>query len=443
MPIKASLNQQLLRDAYTDWEGIYLDRAARQIDTNNETRRKTQEDLEQKQLRDYNFGKLKADQMSKLVVSSESPHQGVQDYLQMMSGQLVDRQSDLINLYQDGQIDSTQFAAQTAKLQAQVPQIKGFVTQLDTGLGLYSTGLAQKSLSKAMSPDDDYLWKAITEGKGEFGMDENNVLVYQGKTDNGEDFSFPANKLNQMPMPFLKVDSFEQNTLPLAVNLAKPVDTQLPDGTWSKQSMSVADPRFKESIRASFDSFLENNGGELALRSLAADHAGYTRERINTLMHSGEFEGPDGETYANKLEYEMEQDWLASAADQYQNFVTEQFNAQMENQRLQQEKNQIALMNAQNQRNMGRTEKERKRFESASHLRKLPPPTLKDSWKWLEGTGWRVVTQKGKSYLIQGRDQDTAVELTPEQINDPNRLAQVFAGRAYNLSPDIIKFNYN
>jgi len=443
MPIKASLNHQLLRHAYTDWQGVYLDKAARELDTNRENQRKLQEDLEQKKLRDYTFGKLKADQMSKLMVSSESQHQGVQDYLQMMGGQLVDRQSDLINMYQAGNLDSTQFAAESAKLQAQVPQIKGFVTQLDAGLGLYSTGLAQKNLSKAMNPDDDALWRAITDGKGEFKMDDNNILVYQGKTENGDDFSFPANKLNQMPMPFLEVNSFKENTLPIAIKLATPVETKLPDGTWTKQSMGIDDPRFKETIRASFDTFLDNNGGELALRSLAADHAGYTRERINTLLHTGEFEGPDGESYANQLEYEMEQDWLAATGQQYQNYVTSQFNAQMENQRLQQQKNQIALINAQTQRNVGRTGKEREAYRAVSFLKQLPPPTLKDSNKWLEGTGWRVITQKGKSYLIQGRNQDTAVELTPEQINDPNRLAQVFAGKAYNVSPDLLQFNYN
>ena len=195
MPIKASLNTQLLQSAMTDWNGIYMDRAARQIDTDRETRRKIQQDAEQKELRDYTYGKLKSEQMSKLVVSSESKHEGVQNYLQHMSGQLVDRQSDLINMYQDDKIDSTQFAAETAKLQAQVPQIKGFITQLDTGLGIYSSGLAQQSLSKAMSKEDDYLWKAITDGQGEFGMDDNNVLVYHGKTENGDPFSFPANKL--------------------------------------------------------------------------------------------------------------------------------------------------------------------------------------------------------------------------------------------------------
>jgi len=441
MPIKASLNHQLLRHAYTDWQGVYLDKAARELDTNRENQRKLQEDLEQKKLRDYTFGKLKADQMSKLMVSSESQHQGVQDYLQMMGGQLVDRQSDLINMYQAGNLDSTQFAAESAKLQAQVPQIKGFVTQLDAGLGLYSTGLAQKNLSKAMNPDDDALWRAITDGKGEFKMDDNNILVYQGKTENGDDFSFPANKLNQMPMPFLEVNSFKENTLPIAIKLATPVETKLPDGTWTKQSMGIDDPRFKETIRASFDTFLDNNGGELALRSLAADHAGYTRERINTLLHTGEFEGPDGESYANQLEYEMEQDWLAATGQQYQNYVTSQFNAQMENANLQQQK-----FNAErNKLPQFKTQGAADRYKKKQILESFPPPTLENSHIWLEGTGWRITHDKKTNtpYLIKGNNQKTARKLTPEQLANPDRLARVFAGLAYEMGPSQVQFNYN
>ena len=449
MPIKASLNTQLLQSAMTDWNGIYMDRAARQIDTDRENRRKIQEDAEQRELRDYTYGKLKAEQMSKLVVSSESKHGGTQDYLQHMSGQLVDRQSELINMYQDDKIDSTQFAAETAKLQAQVPQIKGFVNQLDTGLGIYSTGLAQQSLSAAMSKEDDYLWKAITDGQGEFGMDKNNVLVYQGKTENGDDFSFPANKLNQMPMPMLKVDSFAENTLPIAIELAKPVDTELPDGTWVKRSMGLQDPRFKETIRGSFDNFLKKNGGELALRSLAADHAGYTNERISSMLNSGTYEGPDGEEYANQLEYEMEQDWLATSADQYQNYITKQFDGPIYNAQTQRMQAETNRRNSYNQTQSGRTKGERQAYQAINYLKKLEPPTdVNNLNKWLSNKSskdnWKVVPHKksGKHYLVNGRDEDTAIELTEDVLKDSNKLAQLLAGVVWNVGPQLYEFKY-
>ena len=442
MPIKASLNTQLLQSAMTDWNGIYMDRAARQIDTDRETRRKIQQDAEQKELRDYTYGKLKSEQMSKLVVSSESKHEGVQNYLQHMSGQLVDRQSDLINMYQDDKIDSTQFAAETAKLQAQVPQIKGFITQLDTGLGIYSSGLAQQSLSKAMSKEDDYLWKAITDGQGEFGMDDNNVLVYHGKTENGDPFSFPANKLNQMPMPMLKVDSFAENTLPVAIELAKPISQDLPDGTWVKQSIGLQDPRFKESIRGCFDNFLKKNGGELALRSLAADHAGYTNERISGLLNSGSYEGPDGEEYANQLEYEMEQDWLASAADQYQSYITKQFDGPMYNA-------QTARINAlkQQQRGVAGTEKERDKYKNINYLRSLPAPTPQNIKSWVEYNpgGWEIGQGKDGGTVIarfNNKGETQGYDIPPEVLNNPAELAKFLAKYIYNIGPADYRFNY-
>ena len=442
MPIKASLNTQLLQSAMTDWNGIYMDRAARQIETDRENRRKIEEDAEQKELRDYTYGKLKADQMSKLVVSSESKHQGVQNYLQHMSGQLVDRQSQLIDMYKDDKIDSTQFAAETAKLQAQVPQIKGFVTQLDTGLGIYSTGLAQKSLSKAMSKEDDYLWKAITDGRGEFAMDDNNILVYQGKTENGDDFSFPANKLNQMPMPMLKVDSFAQNTLPIAIELAKPISQELPNGKWVKQSIGLEDPRFKETIRGSFDDFLKKNGGELALRSLAADHAGYTNERINVLLNSGTYEAPDGEEYANQLEYEMEQDWLASAADQYQSYITKQFDGPMYNA-------ETARINAlkQQQRGAVGTEKERFKYKNINYLRSLPPPTPQNINTWVEYNpgGWEIGQNEDGGTVIarfNNKGETQGFDIPPEILNNPAELAKFLAKHVYNVGPADYRFNY-
>ena len=176
MAIKGGINYGMLDKAMTDWNGIYMDRAARQIDLDIEAGYKKRQEAEQRKMRDMQYAQLKADQMNKLVVSSESPHKTAQDYAQMMSHHLVDRQASLVDKLEAGDIDSTQFAAESAKISGQVPQIKGFITQFDTGLGIYTSGLAQKSLSAAMSPQDDSLWKAIADGAGEFAMDENCLL---------------------------------------------------------------------------------------------------------------------------------------------------------------------------------------------------------------------------------------------------------------------------
>ena len=143
MAIKGGINYGLFQQAMTDWDGIYMDRAARQIDLDIEAQNKRNQVGEQRKMRDLQYAQLQAEQMKKLVVSSESPHKTAQNYAQMMSYNLVDRQAELVNQLEDGQLDSTQFAAESAKISGQVPQIKGFITQFDTGLGIYTAGLSK------------------------------------------------------------------------------------------------------------------------------------------------------------------------------------------------------------------------------------------------------------------------------------------------------------
>ncbi len=54
-------------------------------------------------------------------------------------------------------------------------------------------------------------FQAILDNRGSFGVDENNVLVFEGETagDPPVPFSIPANKLNQMPQPIGKLMTFK------------------------------------------------------------------------------------------------------------------------------------------------------------------------------------------------------------------------------------------
>ena len=61
MAIKGGINYGMLDKAMTDWNGIYMDRAARQIDLDIEAGYKKRQEAEQRKMRDmqYAIKKLK------------------------------------------------------------------------------------------------------------------------------------------------------------------------------------------------------------------------------------------------------------------------------------------------------------------------------------------------------------------------------------------------
>ena len=120
------------------------------------------------------------------------------------------------------------------------------------------------------------------------------------------------------------------------------------------------------------------------------------------------------------------------------------YNAQT--QRMQAETNR---RNSLLQQQSGRTKGEREAYQALNYLKNLAPPTdVNNLNKWLSNksskANWRVVPDKnsGKQYLINGRDQKTAIELTEDVLKDPNRLAQLLAGVVWNVGPQLYEFKY-
>ena len=165
MAVRSSINTQYApgQNPYDTY--VSLDSAAKDIDANIERGQKTQERAEQKALREMQLAEIKSKKMAGLMVSSETEFEPLQSYMQDMSRNLVDKYSGLVSQLEKGEIDSTYFAAESAKLQGQVPQVKQMVDAISGTAGMYSEGLAQGTLSGAIPRDQEMYFQAILDNR--------------------------------------------------------------------------------------------------------------------------------------------------------------------------------------------------------------------------------------------------------------------------------------
>ena len=454
MAVRSSINTQYApgQNPYDTY--VSLDSAAKDIDADIERGIKNQERAEQTRLREMQLAEIKSKNMQGLMVSSETEFAPLQSYMQDMSRNLVDKYSSLVSQLEKGEIDSTYFAAESAKLQGQVPQVKSMVDAISATAGMYSEGLAQGTLSGAIPKDQEMYFQAILNNKGNFGMDDNNVLVFQGKTADGTPFSIPANKLNQMPQPIGKVEDFQALVLPTVQTLMKPEERNVGGRVVNASVIgpSADNPagsqEWQNGIAASFDTFLETYK-ENGLKSLAVDHSGYTIEEMNDALNSGMYEGDDGEEYSSRLEYEMEKKFTQIASENYvykesENFNQLQADSRRKTQQIQAMNAETSRINATNVKNQGNTEKERKNYRSAQYLsEQAPMPTRENIKTWGTGLpmGKKSIGEKnGKYYIVEGGE--AKYEIPDSTLDNPNELATLLSSQIYDIPAYSTKFNY-
>ena len=457
MAVRSSINTQYApgQNPYDTY--VSLDSAAKDIDADIERGIKNQERAEQTRLREMQLAEIKSKNMQGLMVSSETEFAPLQSYMQDMSRNLVDKYSGLVSQLEKGEIDSTYFAAESAKLQGQVPQVKGMVDAISATAGMYSEGLAQGTLSGAIPKDQEMYFQAILNNKGNFGMDDNNVLVFQGETADGTPFSIPANKLNQMPQPIGKVEDFQALVLPTVETLMKPEERNVGGRVVNASVIgpSADNPagsqEWQNGIAASFDTFLETYK-ENGLKSLAVDHSGYTIEEMNDALNSGMYEGDDGEEYSSRLEYEMEKKFTQIASENYvykesENFNQLQADSRRKTQQIQAMNAETSRINAQTNVNRGGTEGERYQRSTGRSLSETQAPSRDNIESWgatsLNKTGRSVKTnpKDGKVHII---DKGKSVGIIPESYlnGDPNELAKFLSTKVFGISNDYTNFNY-
>jgi len=205
---------------------------------------------------------------------------------------------------------------------------------------------------------------------------------------------------------------------------------------------------WQNGIAASFDTFLQTQG-ENGLKSLAVDHAGYTIQEMNDALNSGSYEGNDGEQYSSRLEYEMEKKFTEQAGQnyelvQFENFNQLQADRSRKTQQIQAMNAETNRINANNVKNQGNTEKERKNYRSAQYLsEQAPMPTRENIKTWGTGLpmGKKSIGEKnGKYYIVEGGE--AKYEIPDSTLDNPNELATLLSSQIYNIPAYSTKFNY-
>lgn len=290
------------------------------------------------QARDYRLAMLKAEQQKGLMIDSNSGYSSIDDYFREAGRGLADEASNLVSQLSNNEITSDEFARRYSTISSQVDQLKPFAAGLKTMMTNYRTDLANGTLSAANQDMYENLYEAISQDKGNLFLDDNGVLVYQGETaedadGNTEPFSIPINQLAAVPQPIKKVDPFPALTRSIADTMSLPTEKFINGKTVvTSTPATLADGNFSSGVRGAFDDFVKVQGNN-GLKSLAMDHLGYDMEQMQAMLDSGPYtptaddftseEVQDlalnkmlGERFSSRLEFEMEKEFIKTAAAQ-------------------------------------------------------------------------------------------------------------------------------
>lgn len=348
-----------------------IDRFDRRQKSFREERRQQKLD----QARDYRLAMLKAEQQKGLMIDSNSGYSSIDDYFRQAGRGLADEASNLVSQLSNNEITSDEFAQRYSTISSQVDQLKPFAAGLKTMMTNYRTDLANGTLSAANQDMYENLYEAISQDKGNLFLDDNGVLVYQGETaedadGNTEPFSIPINQLAAVPQPIKKVDPFPALTKTIADTLSVP--TEMFDPATGKTVVkstpaTLINGDFSSGVRGAFDDFVKVQGNN-GLKSLAMDHLGYDMERMQAMLDSGPYtptaddfskedkkiglDEMEGERFSSQLEFEMEKEFIRTAADQTRKKELQsklQWEINYKNRLLEADR-QKAILTAQNQR---------------------------------------------------------------------------------------------
>ena len=430
--------------------------------------RRRQNELDKRRRATYGF--MQAQQAQGLMIPSDSGYAAIDSYAAKVSRDLADRGSQLVTDLENGRISSAEFGRLYGTLQNQVGQVKPLLEGLQNAFATYATDNAQGVISNANSKENEAFFQAGIEGKGRLELDENGVVVFVGESADGP-FSIPANQLAKMPRPIKKVDSFASLTKATATTLGTPTERFAIDPLTGKPTdkaimasvpVDLRNTEFSTAVRSSFDAFLDANGMD-GLKSLAVDHGGVTYDEMEDMANSGQYqptmedfteqelENIPGieelakETFANKLEFEMEKLWIANTAAQT-------VDKQITHWKQREYDLQMAKIAAQDRANRARvqaglTAGERQQQQFTRILQELPAPTKDNYSTWLSkvpNLKYDIDELEDGRLAVFKAGEDEYEEIIDNRItNDPNLFAQYIAAKFFGLPVTAGTFNYS
>lgn len=430
--------------------------------------RRRQNELDKRRRATYGF--MQAQQAQGLMIPSDSGYAAIDSYAASVSRDLADRGSQLVTDLENGRISSAEFGRLYGTLQNQVGQVKPLLEGLQNAFATYAADNAQGVISNANSKENEAFFQAGIEGKGRLELDENGVVVFVGESADGP-FSIPANQLAKMPRPIKKVDSFASLTKATATTLGTPTERFAVDPVTGKPTdkaimasvpVDLKNTEFSTAVRSSFDAFLDANGMD-GLKSLAVDHGGFTYDEMEEMANSGQYqptmedftanelnnvpgiEELAKETFANKLEFEMEKLWIANTAAQT-------VDKQITHWKQREYDLQMAKIAAQDRANMARvqaglTAGERQQQQFTRILQELPAPTKDNYSTWLSkvpNLKYDIDELEDGRLAVFKAGEDEYEEIIDNRItNDPNLFAQYIAAKFFGLPVTAGTFNYS
>ena len=300
------------------------DEAQTEIANQRAQQAKARQDALQEQLSNLQLAELKTKQQEGLIVPANTGYNNIDIAIQGASRQLVDQAGALTAQLKNGEIDTDQYATDLAIIRSQVPAINTFKENLTGNLQGYTEALQNGQISHAMGAEARDFYGTLLGDSGQLQLGatpEGNVALV-GFTNGGEEVSIPVQGSGQMPKPILKQ--------PAPFELLKDPLKTLQDQKefWDEDAVDFS--------KGQLDNIL-NQGGEGALKSLAADHYGYSLEQIEDL------ENTPAEGYSSALEQQIEEKWVQTANTMFLNDqlkAREQREFQLQQQRIEAQQQQ-------------------------------------------------------------------------------------------------------
>ena len=344
-----------------------LDEAAESIEAQQQKQRDLEDRRYKKEMQQFQYAEMKAKQAEALIVPGDTGFNNIDLAMSTASRGLVDQAGALTAQLKKGDINTDEYANQLALIRSQVPALKQWKESLSQNLTTYTEALQNGQLSDAMNPQSLDLYGTLLKDDGsvQLGIGEDGSVTMAGVTEGGEPISIPVTGIGNMPKPILKQPSpYEQLKGPM-----KEIQQRLISKEGNEDEIS-------DYARAQFDSVVEQ-GGDQAVLSMAVDHMGLSYEEAKKL------EGTPLEGYRNALEKQVEDNWVNAAGDM---FVADEFKQKQQlinQQKLQQQKQQAAqnadiaqqrLDIAREQQDAPKTGQERQYADNVSKAERLFTP---------------------------------------------------------------------
>ena len=291
-----------------------------------------QEDrLRKQKLEDYAFQQMKVQEYSGLVVPQDSKYLDFENSMQQAASYIPDA---FVALENSG-LSESEIAMGKTKLFQEVGSLKETRKAILGEVGTYEAALENGTISGYNKADTlDFYNGFLTPDSGYAAVMENNELVLKGKTPvEGKDISIPFRKYGKNA-PRINVKGPDPLKTINAANKAA-----YDRGYYVTDSgTTLMTGEYDRSIEDAFDSYINSLANQKdAIKASAVDYLtnldtgkAFTSEEVDILADtrdndSGGFTAPNGEKYANALEYEMERSFKDKATKGFLNSEREKF----------------------------------------------------------------------------------------------------------------------